>query len=65
MFHFVPKDASETQKHAELLAEDIVDWFIEKKCDSTLQAIGGDSTSVNTGWEGGAIHWVEMKLDSL
>ena len=62
LFHFVPKEATETKKHAELLAEDIVGWLIEKKCDGTLQAIGGDSTSVNTGWEGGAMHWVEMKL---
>jgi len=23
-----------------------------------LQAIGGDFTNVNTGWEGGSIHWV-------
>ena len=62
LFHFVPRDATETQKHAELIAEDIVNWLIEKKCDGFLSAIGGDSTSVNTGWEGGAMHWVEMKL---
>jgi hypothetical protein len=63
LFHFVPRETTETQKHAELLAEDIVNWLIEKKCEGTLAAIGGDSTSVNTGWEGGAMHWVERKLN--
>lgn len=30
--------------------------------DKTLQAIGGDSCNVNTGWEGGVMHYVEVKL---
>ena len=33
-----------------------------KGIDKSSQAIGGDSTNVNTGWEGGAMHWVEIKL---
>ena len=33
-----------------------------KGIDKTLQAIGDDSTNVNTGWEGGTMHWVEVKL---
>ena len=35
----------------------------KKGIDKSLQAIGGDSTNVNTGWEGGAMHWVEVKLN--
>ena len=53
LFHFVPEEATKDKKHAEMLAEQIVEWLKEKKCDSTIQAIGGDSTNVNTGWEGG------------
>jgi len=34
-----------------------------KRIDKTLQAIGGDSTNVSTGLEGGTIHWVEVKLN--
>jgi hypothetical protein len=30
--------------------------------DKSLQAIGGDSTNVNTVWEGGTMHWVVVKL---
>lgn len=33
-----------------------------KGIDKSLQAIGGDSTNVNTGWDGGCMHWVEVKL---
>ena len=33
-----------------------------KGIDKTLQAIGGNSTNVNTDWEGGTTHWVEVKL---
>ena len=33
-----------------------------KGIDKSLQTIGGDNTNVNTGWEGGAMHWVEVKL---
>ena len=33
-----------------------------KGIDKSLQVIGGDSTNVNTGWDGGCMHWVEVKL---
>ena len=50
------------KKHAEVIAENLVDFLKDKIIDQSLQAIGGDSTNVNTGWEGGAMHWVEVKL---
>ena len=62
LFHFVPNEATKDKKHAEIIAEQIVNWLIEKKIEKTLLAIGGDSTNVNTGWEGGAMHWIEEKL---
>ena len=39
-----------------------MDWLKERNIDGYLVAIGGDSTNVNTGWEGGAMQWVEKKL---
>jgi len=33
-----------------------------KGIDKTLQIIEGDSTNVNMSWEGGTMHWVEVKL---
>ena len=62
LFHFTPGEASKEKKHSELIADEIVTWLKDKGADKTLQAIGGDSTSVNTGWCGGAMHWVEVKL---
>ena len=62
LFHFVPDEATTTKKHAEIIADTIVQWLVEKKQDKVLMAIGGDSTNVNTGWQGGAMYWVENKL---
>ena len=62
LFHFVPDKATAEKKHAEVIAEKIVNWLVEKRLDKTLLAIGGDSTNVNTGSQGGAMHWVEEKL---
>ena len=38
----------------------LVDWMKEKKIDP--QALGGDSTNPNTGWQGGTLCWVEKLL---
>jgi hypothetical protein len=35
---------------------------MERNLGTQLKAIGGDSTNVNTGWEGGVMQWVERKL---
>ena len=40
----------------------MIEWLKEKGSDKTLQAIGGDSCNVNTGWEGGVMQYVEKKL---
>lgn len=34
----------------------------KKGIDKSLQAIGVNSTNANTGWEGGTMHFVEVKL---
>ena len=48
LFHFVPEEATDKMKHAEIIADHIVDWLAEHGLESQLQAIGGDSTNVNT-----------------
>ena len=62
LWHFVPAKATKQKSHAELVADSLVEWLQEKGVDKTLQAIGGDSCNVNTGWEGGVMHYVEQKL---
>ena len=63
MFHFVPYESTpEKKKHSEVLADHIVEWLVERGQDKILQAIGGDSTNLNTGGSGGTMHWVEVKL---
>lgn len=42
--------------------DELVNWLKEKGADHTLMAIGGDSTNVNTGWNGGVMHHVEVLL---
>ena len=62
LWHFVPEEATKEKKHAEIIADHIVDWLVERGLDGHVLAIGGDSTNVNTGWEGGVMQWVEKKL---
>ena len=40
----------------------VFQWLCENQLDETIQAIGGDSTNVNTGYKGGAIAILERKL---
>ena len=35
---------------------------MERNLGKQLKVIGGDSTNVNTGREGGVVQWVERKL---
>ena len=62
LFHFTPDEASKNVKAAEVIANHLITWMKEKGVDISLQAIGGDSTNVNTGWSGGAMQWLEKKL---
>ena len=61
LFHFVPEEI-ENKKHAEIIADHMYDWLTANNIEEKLQAVGGDSTNVNTGWKGGAMHWLEVKL---
>ena len=56
------KDDRGDQKAAQQLANSIHEWICEHGIDTTLKAVGGDSTAVNTGYKGGAIHHLEMLL---
>ena len=62
LFHFTPEEATKNVKHAEQVANKLVDWIKNYGVNETLLAIGGDSTNVNTGREGGTFHHVEKKL---
>ena len=39
-----------------------MNWLVVRGLEGVLKAIGGDSTNVNTGCDGGVMHWVEVKL---
>lgn len=60
--HFVAGKADQERTHAEIIADKLVALLKERGADKTLQAIGGDSCNVNTGWEGGVMHFVEERL---
>lgn len=63
LYHFTPVKGIRKEKPAEIIADNLVAFMKKKGIDKSLQAIGGDSTNVNTGWDGGVMHWVEIKLD--
>ncbi|XP_047132856.1 uncharacterized protein LOC124811415 [Hydra vulgaris] len=62
LFHFTPEKATKSVKHAEIIANKIVEWLTERGIDKSLLAVGRDSTNVNTGWEGGVIKHIDIKL---
>ena len=62
LYHFTPDKCPKSVKPAEVIANNLVSFMKYKGIDKTLQAIGGDSTNVITGWEGGTMHWVKVKL---
>lgn len=62
LFHFAPETEVEGKKHAEVIADHILCWVQERGLGSSLQAVGGDSTAVNTGWQGGVMTHLEKKL---
>ena len=62
LYHFTPVKGGRREKPAEIIAEELVAFMKKKGIDRSLQAIGGDSTNVNTGWDGGIMHWIEVML---
>ena len=62
LFHFTPDTPTKDMPHAKVLATNIYEWLKVRGFDKTIQAIGGDSTSVNTGWKGGAMAHLEKLL---
>ena len=62
LFHFVP-EKSDLKKPAEIIADHLIKWLKGRCLHLTLEAIGCDSTNLNTGWAGGVIQWVEKKLN--
>src|SRR6218665_4148245 len=62
LYHCPPEKCPKSVKPAEVIANNLVPFMKYKGIDKTFQAIGGDSTNLNTGWEGGTMHWVKVKL---
>lgn len=54
--HFTPKNDLTKRKPAETIANHLVDFLKKNSNDKSLQAIGGDLTNGNTGWEGEVMH---------
>ena len=61
LFHFTPEDSSCGRKHAEIIADQVIDWLVKHDVVDSLKAIGGDSTAVNTGHAGDAMKHIEIK----
>ena len=62
LFHFVPDEATKEIKAAKQVALKIVDWLHKFDVDETLDSLGGDSTNMNTGWDGGSFTLIESLL---
>ena len=60
--HFVPEEATRSDKRSKQLAKSIVKWLMEHDCENTLLCLGGDSTNVNKGWQGGVITQLEQMI---
>jgi hypothetical protein len=63
LFHFSPEKSTKEESHAEQIAKVLFAWLKERGFDKTLQAIGGDSTNVNTGVKAGVMRKLELKLE--
>uniref|UniRef100_A0A2D4F4G6 Uncharacterized protein n=1 Tax=Micrurus corallinus TaxID=54390 RepID=A0A2D4F4G6_MICCO len=61
LYHFCPEKGSKIGKPAQVIVDNLVCFMKKKSIDKSLKAIGGHSTKVNTGYEGVAMHWVEVK----
>ena len=62
LFHFVPEKATKEEHHAEKIAKVTFTWLQKRGFDQTLQAIGGDSTSVNSWMKAGVIRKMELHI---
>jgi hypothetical protein len=56
--HVSPKS-----KDAPGITKPIWEIVVENGIDKTLQVISGDSTSVNTGYKGGVMHFLEIEFE--
>ena len=63
LFHFTQEKIQKHMKHDEIIAQNIFEFMKKKSSDKTLKAISGNSTNVNTEWLGGAMDWLEIKLE--
>ena len=59
----IDPESRQNMTAAEHLAHEIFTWVEEKDLVESLLAIGGDSTNMNTGYKGGAIQFLEKRLN--
>ena len=62
LHHFTPGESSKEIPPAKVIALGMFDYLKSVKQDMNLDAVGGDSTNVNTGYKGGSIHFLECLL---
>ena len=61
--HFTPAEKLPGTSYANSVAKGLLEFLISRKQENNLKAVGGDSTNVNTGWRGGAIHFLEIGIN--
>ena len=62
-FHFTSEKTVAPDKPAQMEARGLVSWMKQTGIDETVEVLGGDSTSSNTGWAGGCITWIDKLLN--
>ena len=63
LHHFTPDKPTSGVTYAQSVANGLMEFLTSSKQEKNILAIGGDSTNVNTGWKGGAIHLLEVGLN--
>lgn len=62
-YHFTPSEPVYPHKPAYMEAQGLYLWLVKNGIDKDLLVLGGDSTNSNSGWDGGAMTWVERMLN--
>ena len=61
-YHFTPDEPVFPHKPAYMEAQGLYMWMVKNGIDKDVLVLGGDSTNSNSGWDGGAMTWVERML---
>ena len=61
-YHFTPDEPVFQHKPSYMEAQGLYMWMVKNGIDNDVLVLGGDSTNYNSGWDGGAMTWVERML---